>query len=232
MNRYYAPLLLVIALTALAGCAAVEDRVQFQLGSQPVVYRDQWTRREPPAVFVYPKDAVGAEPSVLFVPFRVTQKITDPEMIGYAQSRTVYQTWLSMEIFPIMEYAAAEGPFRRDRAIALARARGADLVVGGFVTYYLAGGSRTDSQLAIQVEIYDAASGELVCSMAQSALMPAGNTNDYIIFATKTRLPSDPMYVMTKTMAEDMGQLLRGWFGSGPDGNSRIETRNVSRPSF
>jgi hypothetical protein len=181
---------------------------------------------------VYPKDASGSDPSVLFVPFRVTQKITDPEMIGYAQSRTVYQTWLSMEIFPAMEYAAEQGPFRRDRALALAQAKGADLVVGGFVTYYLAGGGTADSQLAIQVEIYDVPSGQLVCSMAQSALMPARETNDFIIFAVKTRLPSDPMYALTKTMAEDMGQLLRGWFGSGPDGRGETEIRRTARPSF
>ncbi|MDL2272631.1 hypothetical protein LJC23_06335 [Desulfovibrio sp. OttesenSCG-928-I05] len=231
--------LLCIVLFAVSGCSTVNDHLSFEMGSQPLVYVDQWTRRDAPVVYVYPKDAAGMDPSVFFVPFRVTQKITNPEMIGYAEARSVYQTWLSMEIFSTMEFAPEQGPYRRDRALAMARARGADLLVGGFVTYYLAGGSTTESQLAIQVEMYDTASGELVCSMAQSALMPARETKDYLLFATKTRLPGDPMQAMTRTMAEDMGKLLRGWFGSGSSDGSggdtrqgRVETRQNIRPSF
>lgn len=227
--------LLCILLVAVSGCSTVNDHVSFELGTQPLVYVDQWTRRDAPVVYVYPKDAAGMDPSVYFVPFRVTQKITNPEMIGYAEARSVYQTWLSMEIFSVMEFAPEQGPYRRDRALAMARARGADLLVGGFVTYYLAGGSTTESQLALQIEIYDTASGELVCSMAQAALMPARETKDYLLFATKTRLPGDPMQAMTMTMAQDMGKLLQGWFGSPGSGGTqqgRSETRQNTRSSF
>lgn len=229
-NRF--PLFLLLLLLFTGGCATVGERVDFQVGSLPVVYVDEWTRRDPPTVYVYPRDASGMEPSVYFVPFRVTQKITDPEMIGYTAARTVYNTWLSMELFSVMEFAPEHGPYRRDRALAMARARGADLLVGGFVTYYLTGGSTSESQVALQVEIYDTASGELVCSMAQSALMPARATRDYLIFATKTRLPSDPMYAMTRTVAQDMGGLLQGWFGSGTKQDGRAAVRAVTRPSF
>ena len=225
-------LFVLLLLFASTGCSTVGNHVSFEIGSQPIVYVDQWTRRDPPTVYVYPKDAAGMEPSVYFVPFRVTQKITNPEIIGYTEARTMYHTWLSMEIFPIMEFAPEQGPYRRDRALAMARAKGADLLVGGFVTYYLAGGSTSESQVALQVEIYDAASGELICSMAQSALMPARETKDYLLFATKTRLPGDPMYAMTKTMAHDMGALLKNWFDSGKTKDGRPEARRNTRTSF
>lgn len=207
--KRFAPLLLALLLSGCSTMKAVEEQTYFELGSQPIVYRDQWARRDPPQVYVQPKEAVGATPSALFVPFRVTQPITNPEIVGYSQARIVWQTWLAMQIFPAMEFASDLGPYRRDRALALARSKGADVVVGGFVTYFYAGGSTSSSQVALQVEIHDVHSGELIWSMAQSALMPAGLTNDFLLFATKTRLPSDPMYVLTKTIAEDMGVVIR-----------------------
>ncbi len=229
-------LALAAALAAfLPGCStmrAVEEQVNFELGSQTVFYRDQWSRRNPPQVHVRPREMAGAEPTALFVPFRVTQPIGDPEIVGHTQARVVWQTWLSMGLFPVLEFDAAAGPFRRDKALALAREKGADLLIGGFVTYYYAGGSVSDSQVAIQLEIYDTASGQLVWSMAQSALMPAGLTNDYLLFAVKTRLPSDPMYVLAKTMAQDMGLIIRNWMVP-PDAPTRAQqTENAIRRAW
>ncbi|MCC8195049.1 MAG: hypothetical protein LIP28_10425 [Deltaproteobacteria bacterium] len=237
-RRLFPKLVLILALVfpALAGgCAIVDDRVSFDLASQPVVYRDQWARRQPPVVHVQPAEAADSELTALFVPFRVTQPISDPELIGYSEARVVWQTWLNKRLFSIMEFDANHGPFRRDRAIALAREKGADVVIGGFVTYYYAGGSEADSQVALQVEVYDTASGQLIWSLGQSALMPARTVNDYIVFATETRSPSDPMYALTRVMAEDMGDILARWAKTvdGP----RFEQEDgpkarPSRPSF
>lgn len=195
----------------ISGCALVNENVSFDLASQPVIYKDQWARREAPLVYVHPVENADRELTALFMPFRVTQPITDPEMVGYAQARTVWQTWLSKRLFSIMEFDGDHGPYRRDIALKLARRKGADLAIGGFVTYYYPGGSDADSQVALQVEIYDAASGQLVWSMAQSALMPARKVNDYLIFATETRGPSDPMHALAKAMAEDMGDVIARW---------------------
>ena len=195
----------------VSGCSTIDDRVRFDMSGPPTVFRDQWARRQAPVVAVQPAEEADTQLTALFMPFRVTQKITEPELIGYTQARIVWQTWLNQRLFSIMEFEANQGPYRRDRAIALARAKGADLAIGGFVTYYYAGGPDADSQVALQVEIHDAASGQLVWSMAQSALMPAREVNDYIVFATETRGPSDPMYALTKAMAEDMGTILGRW---------------------
>lgn len=202
----------VLVLPAFAsGCAVIDDNAKIELASQPVIYRDQWARREPPLVYVHPVEKTDMELTALFMPFRVTQKITDPEMIGYTQARVVWQTWLSKRLFSIMEFDGDHGPFRRDIALNLARQKGADLAIGGFVTYYYAGGSEADSQVALQIEIYDTASGQVVWSMAQSALMPARAVNDYVIFATETRSPSDPMFALAKTIAEDTGDIVARW---------------------
>jgi len=195
----------------VSGCTYLDDKVNFDLASQPTVYQNQWARRDAPVVHVQPAEATDTPLTALFMPFRVTQKISDPEMVGYSQARVVWQTWLNKRLFSVMEFAADSGPFRRDRAVALARAKGADLAIGGFVTYYYPGGSEADSQVALQVEIYDAASGQMIWSMGQSAFMPARQVNDYILFATETRGPSDPMYALAKAIAEDMGEILGRW---------------------
>jgi hypothetical protein len=222
-------LCLALALPVLApGCAYVDDTVSFEIANKTVVYRDQWARREAPLVYVQPAETTDTQLTALFVPFRVTQPISDPEIIGYSQARIIWQTWLSKRLFSVMEFDASHGPFRRDRAIAAARAKGADVVIGGFVTYYYPGGSEADNQVALQLEMYDAASGQLIWSMGQSALMPARMVKDYIVFATETRSPSDPMFTLTRTIAEDMGDIIARW--AQPVDGPRFDTDDGAKP--
>jgi hypothetical protein len=214
---------------------AVGEKTYVEAASPFVIYRDQWTRRDPPLVYVQPKDVLNALPPALFVPFRVTQPMRDPEIVGYTEARKVWQTWLAMQLFPTLEFAADAGPYRRDRALALARAKGADIVVGGFVTRYYPGGTAGSSEVALQVEIHDSRSGELIWSMAQSALMPASENNDFLLFSTRTRLPSDPMFVLTKVMAQDMGAVIHrsvqpgASSAQGPAGTDRDAPRESGR---
>ncbi len=225
------PVLILSCLTGLPGCStiqAAEDHSSVDIASGAVFYRDQWTRRAPPMIHVYPKERVSVAPTAYFVPFRVTQQISDPEIVGYAEARMVYQTWLSMELFPAMEFASNLEPYRRDRALARARASGADLMIGGFVTHYLAGGSTAENQLALQIEIYDTHSGQLIWSMSQSALMPSSMTKDYILFSTKTRMPTDPMAAITIAIAGDMGMQIRNWLNPpGPDSAAKNLEKNI-----
>lgn len=217
VRRCSARLILLLALVLpafVSACGAygtVQDKVSFDLSGPPVIFQEQWARRDPPVVYIHPAEQADSQFTALFMPFRVTQPITDPEIIGYTQARVVWQTWLSKRLFSVIEFDGDHGPYRRDLALALARKRGADLAIGGFVTYYYAGGSEWDSQVALQIEVYDTASGQLVWSMGQSALMPAREQKDYIIFATQTRLPTDPMQALARTMAEDMAAVFAGW---------------------
>ena len=235
-GRTFARLILCFCLTlpALAGCGStmrtVEESVAFDFSGPVTFYKDQWARREPPLVYVHPSEKADSQLTALFMPFRVTQPISQPEIIGYSQARVVWQTWLSKRLFSIMEFDGDNGPFRRDRAIALARAKGADLAIGGFVTYYYAGGSEFESRLALQIEMYDTASGQLVWSMAQSAVMPARAINDYIVFATQTRLPADPMYALAKAIAEDTAKLLASWTPTGEDASRAIGLSGKESP--
>jgi hypothetical protein len=204
----------------LFGCATVqgiEERTTFDLSGKAVFYQDQWVQRTPPEVYVRPAEQPAAyAPSVLFIPFRVTQVMDDPGMAGYTTARIIWQTWLSMQIFPAMEFSGDSVPFRRDRALELGRLRNVDVVVGGFVTHLYAGGTAGDSQLAVQLEAYDTRSGQMIWSMAQSGLMPASRTTDFFLFATRTRIPSNPLQAIAKVIAIDTGTVLQDWIAAPP----------------
>jgi len=215
----------VLLAALVSGCAtarSVEERVHFNPAGKTVIYRDVWVQRNPPEVHVQPVSAAPEHLRVLFVPFRVTQQIDNPTMLGYGTSRIVWQTWLSMQLFPFLEFSGDDVPYRRDRAVQLGRARGVDMVIGGFVTRVYAGGTVGDSDLAIQLEAHDTRTGQLVWSMAQSGMIPASRTNDYFLFATKSRLPSDPLHAITQAIASDMGVQIQNWM-TGPSAMTRMQ---------
>ena len=225
MHRF----LLLLSLLLVSGCATgrgVDEHVEFSPATKSKIYRDQWVHRSPPEVHVRPAHAAGGSDKVLFLPFRVTQPSADPNIMGYTVARVVWQTWLSMQLFPAMEFSGEPTPYRRDLAVALARQRGADIVVGGFVTYLYAGGTAGDSQLALQIEALDANSGQVIWSFAQSGLMPASRTQDYFLFSVKTRLPSDPIQAIARAIAGDTGTVIQDWL-SEPTPES--QTRRLDR---
>lgn len=200
-------LALLCILFFMGGCG-VRNNVDVSFSDKPSFFLDAYVSRGTPEVHIYPLTDVGGI-KVLFVPFKVVQQMDRPEMVGYSIARTFWQTWAAMGVFDQFEFLAEAGPFRRDLAIAYARARGADMVVGGYVTHIFAGGNSSDNRLAVQLEAYDASSGLLVWSVAHSGVLPAPKTRDFIIFATKRRLPTDPMHFTAGVLAGDTGALLK-----------------------
>ncbi|MDL2291036.1 hypothetical protein LJC09_02925 [Desulfovibrio sp. OttesenSCG-928-F20] len=225
MKRFFSIPFVFFSLVLLAGCVTargVQEHVWFDPTGKITVYQDQWVQRNPPELHVQPASAPPMDMRVLFIPFRVTQPIDNPTILGYSTARTFWQTWLTMRLFPGLEFSGDDTPYRRDRAVQLARARGADMVVGGFVTYVYAGGTAGDSQIAVQVEAHDTRTGQMVWSMAQSGLLPAARTTDYFIFAAKQRLPSDPLHAISQALAADMGKQIQNWT-SGPSVPTKMQ---------
>ncbi|MDR2801369.1 MAG: hypothetical protein LBB52_08955 [Desulfovibrio sp.] len=211
-----------LVLGACATVRGIDEHIRIDPADKTVIYRDQWVERIAPEVHVRPASSAPEGLRALFIPFRVSQQMQNPDSVGYGVARTVWQTWLTMRVFPSLEFSGDGTPYRRDRAVDLGRRRGADIVVGGFVTYIYAGGTAGDSQLALQVEVHDTRNGQMIWSMSQSGLIPASRTNDYFLFATKTRLPSDPMHAIAQAIASDMGKEIQDWI-SGPSPRSRMQ---------
>lgn len=198
-----------------------ERRATGDLSTPFQIHINNFVRRQPPAVYVAPQQTLGRRPSALFLPLRTLQEISRPVSFSSMLSRQIWQVWLSLNAFQTLEYAAEVGPYEPESALALARRRGADLVVGGYINHYLDGGSGGTSSLSLSMEIYDARSGVLLWSMAQGGLMEARQVHDFYLFSLKERNPGDPAGFIARSLAWDMGREVLAW----------VDPSAVQRPS-
>lgn len=172
---------------------------------------DQWVRRNPPALYVQPNISPNHAPRALFVPLRITQDMNNRLSIGNNISRQIWQVWLSQQAFSVLEYVDTGRPYRPQEALALARQRGAELVVGGYITHFMDGSSYGDSTVSLAIEIYEVATGTLLWSMAQGATMEKQASNDFYVFKLNSRMPADPVSLIVRTLADDMGKPVLYW---------------------
>ena len=209
-----AVLLLMPAL--LSGCSTqtgrtVTSNVDFALNRQTVFYWDEWVRKGEPQIFISPDRAPENPPTAVFMPLRMTQQMEHANSIGYNLSRIVWQTWLQNNTLPTIEFAEGAPPYRRDLALAYGRQRKADLAIGGTINYYKDGGTVSDSAVSIALEIYDVKSGNLLWSFGQAAVMQSAKVNDYLLFATKTRVPTDPAMACLAAISTDLSRMVQAW---------------------
>ncbi|MDR2573750.1 MAG: hypothetical protein LBC94_05310 [Desulfovibrio sp.] len=225
--KIFASAALVFSLFLLAACAREPNDTGGLISlagdfSTPFqIHIDNFVRRQPPAVYVSPRGRLDGKPRALFVPLRFTQQVAHPVSFSNMVSRQVWQIWLSLEGFEVLEYASEGGPFEAGRSLALARARGADYLVGGYINHYLDGGSGGESSASLAVEIYDVKSGGLVWSLAQGGLMEARQVHDFYLFSIKERIPADPAGLVVRALAYDMGRKVAAW--GNPGGKRNVD---------
>lgn len=203
-----------------AGCANVDADVT----TQPQVYTDNTVERNPVQVYVHPDRPPAAAPRTLFMPFRVTQHMENASTIGRNISYYVWQNWLQSQVLSVCEFAMTDVAYRPDHALAMARSKGADMVVGGYVTHIVDGGTTGDSSLSISIEAYDVATGNLIWSMAQGGYMQLAKVKDYLLFSVNTRMPMSPLGVIAAALAKDTGQEVKQWITPPPPGKPWYKT--------
>jgi hypothetical protein len=209
-------LVLCLVIFLIGGCAtetgrSMSSNVDFALNKQTVFYWDEWVRKGQPQVFVSPDRAPENPPTAVFMPLRLTQQMEHANTIGYNLSRVIWQTFLQNNALPTIEFAEGSTPYRRDLALAYGRHRKADLAIGGTINYYRDGGTVSDSAVSIAIEIYDVRSGNLIWSFGQAAVMQSAKVNDYLLFATKSRVPSDPIMACLTAATSDLARMVQAW---------------------
>ena len=218
---FASPLRFCLALFFLllfSSCSASNPTVNMtgDLSTPLQVQLNNWVRREPPQIYVRPNIAPTRAPTALMVPLRVTQEIRDPVSLSRNLSRTLWQTWLNQKTFSVLEYAYDAQPYDPRRALALGKQKGADLVVGGYITHYLDGGHTGSSGVSINIEIWECATGNLLWSMAQAGLLENQNSHDFHLFELRTRQPMDPPSAILQMLAAETGQIVHDWAYNEP----------------
>ncbi len=155
----------------------------------------------------YPTDPLRG----LFVPLRVTQDVAQSMHLSRSLSRQIWQVWLAQSAFAVLEYDESTIPYQVTDALAMARAKGANVLVGGYISHYLDGGSAGNSSVSIQIEVYEVASGTLIWSMGQGGAMEKKQATDLFVLGVQQRMPDDAAGLMVRSVGYDMGMKIKNW---------------------
>ncbi len=198
-----------------SACGVSRDSLYLDLASQPVYYQDAKVQHGSPQVIISPTTQPNRQLTALMVPFRLTQQSTEAKQIGRDVSRLFWQVFLGEQIFPIIEYDENALPYRADYSQRQGVGKKAEIVIGGQITQYYSGGAQGVSSLSVTLEIWDLATGNLIWSVSQAASLDPTGYNDYIVMSTRKRIPADPMWMISTTVARDIAGIIGAW--SNPD---------------
>jgi len=218
-------LVLLLFSLLLASCSVSNPPVNVTGdASYPVqVQLNNWVRRQPPQIYVRPNISPTSPPTALMVPLRVTQDIRDPVSLSRNLSRTFWQAWLNQRAFSVLEYAYDAQPYDPKRALALGKQKGADLVVGGYITHYLDGGHTGTSSVSINIEVWECATGTLLWSLAQAGFLEYQNAHDFYLFQVRTRQPMDPPSAILQLLGAETGKLVHDWAHNAPQKRGMLD---------
>lgn len=212
-----------LLLFAVLGCARSPDdsfssvSLTGDFAAPFQILTDNFVRRQKPAVYVQPQAPLGHKPTALFVPLRMVQQINNAVTFSDMLSRQIWQVWLSLGIFRTLEFDPYAGPFDRARALAIAKKKGAEILVGGYINHYFDGGQGGESSISLAIEVYDVKSGNMIWSISQGGLMEKEKKHDFYLFTITERNPADPSGLIARSLAWDMGKIVLKWID--PAGN-------------
>jgi hypothetical protein len=232
--RFFLPAVLCLSLCACSRTAEMTGRATrllngpngrafVDLAAAPTVYASSKVYRGDMQVLVHPNINLEARPAALFVPLGLTQDMADAARVSQWVSRQVWQQFLQRGAFSALELADMRPPYRAGTALPLARQLGADMLVGGYITYYLDGGMNGDSKISLQLEVYDVSNGEMLWAVAHAAMLPHADARDFLAVEVRDRMPADPMGTLVAAVASDMAELLHMW--TDPEGAADFTAR-------
>lgn len=209
--------LIALLIFASLGCARSPDdsyssiSVTGDFATPFQILTDNFVRRQKPAIYVRPQGAADHKPTALFVPLRMVQQINNAVTFSTMLSRQIWQVWLSLNMFSVLEYDPYAGPFNPQRALAIARQKNAEVLVGGYINHFMDGGANGESSITLAIEVYDVKSGNMIWSISQGGLMEKEKKHDFYLFTINERNPGDPSGLIARSLAWDMGQLVLKW---------------------
>jgi OOP family OmpA-OmpF porin len=206
--------LLFSLLLIITACSHVD----FSLTDQTKIYTDAPVRKSALQVSVHPRGKQYTPLTAYFHPFIIQQESSDHAALSASFTQIFFNVWTEERLFSTMELAPGYGYQGYSSALESARRRGADLLVIGKVPYFYDGTTLDDSAVTIQMDVYDAGSGQLLWTMLQSSRIEQRNPDDYVVVVHETRMSHSPFNQMIRAIAKDMAVPLKAWL---PDPDTR-----------
>ena len=198
---------------ALLACDSPSRRASVDLSRHSVVYKFEEVGRNRPNVYIYPTEGAVSAPTALMLPFPITQALgpREAEPMSKSLTRILWQAMVKEEGFSVLEYEENITLYSLNQALFLARQKGADILITGNIPYVITGGSTGINQMVVHFEIYDVQSGDLIWSITHSGALNAKQSQDFIFFQRKSKLPTDSLYAVATALGSDIGRVLRDW---------------------
>ncbi len=214
---FFRTVCLFVCVLLLSGCgnstsqSGVSVSMEGEMATPYHITYDAEVAVSPVRVYVHP-NVTPLEPlRGLFVPLRITQNISQSKAMSRSISRSLWQVWLSQQAFAALEYDEKTIPYNVSDALGLARQRGANVLIGGYITHYIDGGTAGDSVVSMQIEMYEVATGNLIWSMGQGGRLDKQQAQDYFLVGVQARMPEDPVSLTARSLAYDMGLKIVEW---------------------
>jgi hypothetical protein len=122
----------------------------------------------------------------LILPFALRQDIAVRKDLGREMADIFRRAWLQKRVFGTMEFDPSRPWPGLDEALALARAKGANILVTGNVSQFYEGGGTGRTSIGVTAEV------------------EAGPAKDYVVVRSSTRLPEHPTYAVMRALALSM----------------------------
>lgn len=155
---------------------------------------------------VTPESLPGEGLRGMILPFAVRQDVAVRKDVGRELADIFRLAWLESRIFAALEYDPVEPWPGLRQALALAQAKGANILITGNVSQFFEGGGAGRTSIGATVEIYWVPTSTLLWSAAQAAMMEGQPDKDYVVVRTARRLPEHPTYAVMRGLAVSMVQ--------------------------
>lgn len=199
-------LILFCILLLCAACSHVELRPD-----RPNIYLDVPIKKSELMVYVQPTARQHLPMRALVYPMWIKQQYPDRMELGRAFSRVFHNAWTAEQLFPAQVLDDSLVYRTPDKAVAEARAQGADVVIVLSTPYFYTGHTMDDTSITVQMDMYETTAGHLIYSMQQAARIEHKAREDWIFFAMEHRMPTDPLHGCLWAIAKDMAVPLKSW---------------------
>ncbi|MBU1248831.1 MAG: OmpA family protein [Proteobacteria bacterium] len=200
-------IILFALLLAISACNYIEPSIS----QQPGIYLDTPIKLSELMVYVQPTARQHMPMRALVYPMWIQQNYPERLALGRAFTKVFHNAWTEEQLFPAQVLADSEFALKPDRAIAKARKQGADVVILFTVPYLYTGHTLDDTAVTVQMDMYETTAGHLIYSMQQASRIEFKAEEDWILFAKKYRMPTDPLLGCLWAIAKDMAVPLKSW---------------------
>ncbi|NCD24959.1 MAG: hypothetical protein EOL86_05125 [Deltaproteobacteria bacterium] len=190
---------------AVFACGCATDPVEINLYGA-TYHEDAAVELSPLVEAVTPEIMPGDGLRALVLPFAVRQDVAVRKDVGRELGDIFRLAWLESRIFSALEYDPAQPWPGLDQALALAKARGANVLITGNVSQFFEGGGTGRTSIGATVEVHWVPTSTLIWSAAQAAMMEGQPDKDHVVVRTTRRLPDHPTYAVMRGLAVSMAR--------------------------